>query len=248
MALVNLEIKNDIAVARMNNGVTNAIHPELIADLCETMNKAGKESTAIILTGNERFFSMGFDLPRVMAFDRQGLSSFLFEFQHMLFQLATLPVPVISALTGHAVAGGAILAIACDYRIAKSEKMKTGFNESLLGLTIPCLAELMLCRCVGSRKSQHLLAEGTLITAEDAVSIGLFDEACVLESVMDRAFYKARLLQEIPLETFAAIKSNQLEDIRKKYLARVKPKTEQFMDLWFTKETQKRLSMAMKKF
>ncbi|OGR26791.1 MAG: hypothetical protein A2277_17420 [Desulfobacterales bacterium RIFOXYA12_FULL_46_15] len=248
MALVDLEIKKDIAIARMNNGVTNAINPELIAGLSEITDKVKKEAAVMILTGNDRFFSMGFDLPRVMELDRPGLSSYLFEFQNMLFQIATLPVPVICALTGHAVAGGAILAIACDYRIAKSEKMRIGFNESLLGLTVPCLAELMLARFVGCRISQQLLVEGTLIQAEGAVSLGLIDDAGPMDTVMERAFQKARQLQEIPLETFAAIKENQLEDIRKKYLARVRPKTGQFVDLWFTKETQKRLSIAMKKF
>ncbi len=248
MTLANLEIKNDIAVIRMDNAVTNAISPELIADLSETMDKAKKDAAVMVLTGNERFFSMGFDLPRVMELDRPGLLSYLFDFQNMLFEMATLPVPVISALTGHAIAGGAILAIVCDYRIAKSEKMKIGFNESLLGLTIPCLAELMLVRCVGARIAQHLLVEGSLITAEHAVSLGLIDTVCPLGAVMEQAVHKARQLQEIPLKTFAAAKENQLEDIREKYFTRVKPKTEQFVDLWFTKETQKRLTNAMAKF
>ncbi len=248
MSLAELEIKNDMAFVRMNNGVTNAINPELIADLSLITGRIKNEAAAMILTGNDRFFSMGFDLPRVMGLDRPGLGTFLYDFQNMLFQIAFLPIPVIGALTGHAVAGGAILAIACDYRIAKSEKMKIGFNESLLGLTIPCLAELMLTRFVGCRISQRLRVEGSLIKSENAIPLGLVDETCPLDSVMERTVQKARQLQEIPLKTFSAIKENQLETIREKYLAGVTPKTEQFMDLWFTKETQRRLAMAMEKF
>lgn len=63
------------------------------------------------------------------------------------------------------------------------------------------------------------------------------------ELIAELSFITDRIQKEA-----AAIKENQLETIREKYLARVKPKTEQFMDLWFTKETQKRLSMAMEKF
>ncbi|MFA5906389.1 MAG: enoyl-CoA hydratase/isomerase family protein [Desulfobacula sp.] len=248
MPLIDMNIKDDIAVVQMNNGVTNAISPELIADLSESCIKVKKDAGAMILTGNDRFFSIGFDLPKVMGLDRSGLCSYLSDFQDMLFHIAFLPVPVICALTGHAVAGGAILAIVCDYRMAKSEKMSIGFNESLLGLTIPCLAELMLTRFTGQRISHRLLMEGALIKAENAVSLGLIDEIHPMDTVMERAVQKARQLQEIPLKTFAAIKDSHLEEIRERYLARVKPKTEQFMDLWFTRETQKRLSRAMEKF
>lgn len=248
MPLTDMELKNDIAFVRMNNGVTNAINPELIADLSDIMARIKKEAAAMILTGNDRFFSMGFDLPRVMGFDRSGLGTFLTDFQNMIFRMAFLPLPVIAALTGHAVAGGAILAIVCDYRIAKSEKLRIGFNESLLGLTIPYLAELMLDRFTGSRICSRLLVEGSLIKAENAISLGLMDEACPLDAVMERAVQKARQFMEIPGETFAAMKENHLEAVREKYLARVGPRTEQFMDLWFTKETQKRLARAMEKF
>ena len=248
MPLLDMEIKNDIAFVRMNNGVTNAVNPELIADLSAIMTRIKKEASAMILTGNDRFFSMGFDLPKVMGFDRSGLGTFLTDFQNMIFQIAFLPLPVIAALTGHAVAGGAILAIVCDYRIAKSEKLRIGFNESLLGLTIPYLAELMLEHFTGSRICSRLLVEGSLIKAENAISLGLMDEACPLDAVMERAVQKARQFLEIPRETFAAMKENHLAAVREKYLARVGPRTEQFRDLWFTKETQNRLARAMEKF
>ena len=248
MALADLEIKDDIAFLRLNNGVTNAISPELIADISIIIDRVKNEASAMILTGNDRFFSIGFDLPKIMGLDRSGLGTFLYDFQTMIFHIATLPLPVIAAQTGHAVAGGAILAIVCDYRIGKSDKLRIGFNESLLGLTIPWLAELMLNHFVGLRVSQRLRVEGSLIKAEDAVPMGLMDEACALDTIPDCSLQKIRQLQEIPLKTFAAIKENQLQPILESYLARVKPKTEQFMDLWFSKEAQKRLGMAMEKF
>ncbi|MCM2284055.1 MAG: enoyl-CoA hydratase/isomerase family protein [Desulfobacula sp.] len=248
MPLMDMEIKNNIAFVRMKNGVTNAVSPELIADLSGIMAKTKDDAAAMILTGNDRFFSMGFDLPRVMEFDRPKLGAYLADFQDMIFQMAFLPLPVIAALTGHAVAGGAILAIVCDYRIAKSEKFRIGFNESLLGLTLPYLAELMLERFTGSRICGRLMLEGSLIKAENAISLGLIDDICPLDGVMERAVQKARQLMEIPGETFAAMKDNHLAAVREKYLARIGPRTEQFMDLWFAKETQKRLAKAMEKF
>jgi len=248
MPVIDVEFKNDIALVRLKNGVTNAISLELISELSLILGKMEKDAAAMILTGNDRFFSMGFDLPRVMGFDRARLETYLTDFQSMLFQMAFLPLPVIVALTGHAVAGGAILAVACDYRIAKSDKLRIGFNESLLGLSLPYLAELMLDHFVGSRICGRLVAEGSLIKSENAAALGLVDEACPLGTVMERSIQKARQLLEIPAKTFAAMKENHLETIREKYLARVKSRTEQFMDLWFAKETQKRLASAMEKF
>ena len=78
-AAIDMEIEDGIAVARMNNGDINAINPELIAELSLITGRIQKEATAMILTGNDRFFSIGFDLPRVMEFDRPGLSSYLFD-------------------------------------------------------------------------------------------------------------------------------------------------------------------------
>ncbi|MDA8136844.1 MAG: enoyl-CoA hydratase-related protein, partial [Desulfobacteraceae bacterium] len=107
---------------------------------------------------------------------------------------------------------------------------------------------LMLERFTGSRICGRLMLEGSLIKAENAISLGLIDDICPLDGVMERAVQKARQLMEIPGETFAAMKDNHLAAVREKYLARIGPRTEQFMDLWFAKETQKRLAKAMEKF
>lgn len=248
MPLADLEINSGIACVKMKNGVTNALSPELIADLFFITQKIKKDATAVILTGNEKFFSLGFDLPKIIGFDMTNLATFLDDFQHLLFDWATLPIPAIAALCGHAVAGGAILSIVCDYRIAKSEKMKIGFNESLLGLSIPFLAELMLQKTVGMQTAHRLLVEGMLIDSSKALSIGLVDGICPEENIMEWALKKIRSLGEIPANTFCAIKKNQMEAIREIYLAKAQQRTRQFIDLWFTKETQQKLSKALEKF
>ncbi len=246
--MTDLRIDNGTAVLRLDNGITNPIHPEGIAELAMHLKTIQKQATALIVVGNDKFFSIGFDLPRVMTLDRRGLTDFLYDFQNLLLSMTCLPIPTIAALTGHAVAGGAILALGCDVRIARSDKIRIGFNESLLGLTIPWMAELLLTDITGPRACRRLMTEGLLLDASAAVDIGLADEHLPGPAVMERAEQKARQLANIPAPAFAAVKENLLGPIRDAYQSGVAARTEQFVDLWFLPDTQKRLTRALEKF
>lgn len=246
--MTDLRIDNGTAVLKLDTGITNPIHPEGVAELGMHLKTIEKQATALIVTGNDKFFSIGFDLPRVMTLDRPGLTDFLHDFQNLLLTMACLPIPTVAALTGHAVAGGAILALACDVRIARSDKIRIGFNESLLGLTIPWMAELLLTEITGPRTCRRLMTEGMLLDAPGAVGMGLADEHLPGPAVMERAEQKALELANIPAQAYAAVKENLMGPIRDAYRSGVSARTEQFADLWFSPDTRKRLTRALEKF
>jgi enoyl-CoA hydratase/carnithine racemase len=165
----------------------------------------------------------------------------------MTVNLFKAPLPTVCAVEGHAVAGGCILALACDYRIA-GEGRKLGLNEVLLGVPVPYLADLMLRQLVGDGPAKALLYEGGFIAAAEARTIGLVDDVCAKEDVEAQSIRKAQWLADLPRQAFAAIKANRVEALIQQYEAQARRKNEQFLDCWFDPGTQDLLKEAARKF
>ena len=117
MKLLRIEYQDKTYTVRLNRGVTNALNLELIRELTEILNKFKKNPAAqgLILTGsNEKFFSIGFDIPQLFGFTESDFKTFYKSYNQLCLNLYTLPKPTIAAITGHAIAGGCILALCCD--------------------------------------------------------------------------------------------------------------------------------------
>jgi Delta3-Delta2-enoyl-CoA isomerase len=248
MEKVRIEEKGDIAVLRLDNGVTNAMGSEMIGDLLEAVAQIRDNFKGMVLAGGEKFFSMGFDLPGLLPLDRTGMSDFFYGFNDACLALYTLPVPTACAVRAHAVAGGHILATTCDFRIAAEGKTKFGLNEIHLGVPVPYLADLIQRQLVPERAATNMLYQGSLFPVNEAKAMGLVDEVAAKEDVEDRAVKMVSELAALPAAAFAAIKENRVESVRRKYEKRFREKNEAFLDLWCTPETQQGLQAAAKKF
>ena len=128
MSKVNLEAHDDVAVLQLNNGVTNAISPELVDDLAKAVNRIKIEFNGMVLTGGDKFFCIGLDLPALLQLDQSDMVEFYARFERAIFDLYTLPVPTACAINGHATAGGAIFALTSDFRFVSSGRRFIGFN------------------------------------------------------------------------------------------------------------------------
>ena len=117
METVSLEHHGRVALVRLQHGVTNALSPKLIHGL-EAVFRRVKEDDAVnglVLTGsNEKFFSIGFDIPELFEMNKDDFRGFYRLFNQTCLELFTLPKPTVAAITGHAIAGGCILALCCD--------------------------------------------------------------------------------------------------------------------------------------
>ena len=126
-----------MAVIRLDNGVTNAINRGLLNDLQATLNEVRGVPPDWSWQGATKFFSIGFDLPTPDPMDREQFSVFWDDFNQLFYDIYTLPIPTLCAMRGHAVAGGAILALATDFRIGTAGKKRIGLNELKLGISGP---------------------------------------------------------------------------------------------------------------
>jgi len=248
MVKVKIEEYDNVAVVRLNDKVTNAISTTLVENLSATVNRIKGEYRGMILAGGTKFFSMGFDLPELLKFDRSGMTDFFYSFNKVVLGIFTLPIPTACAITGHAIAGGTILASSCDYRFLASGRKLMGLNEIKLGVPVPYLTDLMLRQIVGDRAATEMIYMGEFIEPEKALSIGLADEVLSQDKVENRALEKITELAALPGQAFAAIKANRVEAIRLAYEKNYKVKNEIFLDCWFSQPVQALLSKAAEKF
>ena len=248
MKTVLLEHSEDIAILRLKNGVTNAISPQLVYDLSAVVNECRNLCKGLILTGGSKFFSIGFDLPTLLSLNRNEIAEFYNRFNQAALDLFTLPVPTVCAISGHAIAGGTILALACDYRFVAQENKLLGLNEIKLGVPVPHLADLMLRHIVAERAATEIVYRGEFVTAADARQIGLIDEICTPDTLEARAVEKVLELAVLPAPAFAEIKDSRVAGIRSEFIEKHPAKSNGFLDCWFNPAVRVLLAEAAKKF
>lgn len=248
MAGATLETKGPIAVLRIENGATNAIGSSVLGDLERLLPEVRRNFRGLVLAGNSKFFSIGLDLPELLALDPGGMADFWHRYEDLVLGLYTLPIPTAAALAGHANGGGAILALACDYRFVVEGRKLISLNEVAIGVPVPYLADLLLRQITGDRAAVAIEYESRLVPPEEARAMGLVDAVCTPEEVESAAVEKVARVAAMPTRPFELTKQHRTREIPGKFQA-VRPELDRaFMDCWFMPETQGLLLEAAKKF
>ncbi|MCF8063503.1 MAG: enoyl-CoA hydratase/isomerase family protein [Deltaproteobacteria bacterium] len=248
MDKVAIEPRKDVAIIRLTHGVTNPIGPELVEELGRAFEQAGSEFRGVVLAGGKKFFSIGFDLPALLYLDRKGMSDFFHGFGRLLMEMTAAPVPTASAVCGHAVAGGTILMLATDYRIAATGRTLIGLNESRLGVPVPYAADLLLRHIAGDRVATDMAYRGELLEASRVEESGVVDQVAEKNEVEGLAVETVAEIAALPRESFAAIKENRIEAVLERYEKHGWAKNERFLDIWFSPEAQEGLKEAASTF
>ncbi len=201
-------VRNDrggVAVLRMEHGRANALDVELSAGLVQALHDAS-DAKAIVLTGTGSIFCAGVDLVRLTSGGAEYAETFLPALDGALRALFTFPRPVIAAMNGHAIAGGCILAAACDHRVMARGDGRVGVAELLVGVPFPPLAlELMRARLTFSAFQEAVLT-GRVYGTESALARGFVDELVDPPALLDRAVEVAAQMGSVPAATFAVTK------------------------------------------
>ncbi len=213
-------------------------------ELCDAL-RSELESVAkrddvrsVILTGTGSIFSAGVDLPRLLNAGGDYVSRFVKSLDDLLRTAFLVPKPVIAALNGHAIAGGAILAFACDYRLMSSGRI--GVPELLVGVPFPALALEIVRSAIPPHHLQSMLYFGRTLETAEAERMGIIDEAVDVEFLMTRATKVAEHFAMLAPEAFAMTK----RQIREPYLHA--PRT--MVDgIWAAAETHARIRAYLEK-
>ncbi len=205
--MIHRENAGDVAVLRMEHGKANAIDPDLFADLGAEFDAVeASGARALVLTGTGSMFSAGVDLFRVLDEGVPYLARFLPALSTTVRRLFTFPRPIVAAVNGHAIAGGCVLAAACDRRIMNRDQGKIGVTELLVGVPFPADALEALRFLLPERHVQSLVYSGRTMGAAEALEIGLVEEIAAGDAVLDAACQAAQRMAAIPADAFAISK------------------------------------------
>ena len=247
MSKISVESHGDIALLRLDNGVTNTIGRSVPREVMAALEEIRGGCGGMVLAGGQKFFSAGLALPELMSLDREEMSAFWEEFFRMTLELYTFPLPTASAICGHAVAGGCVLALTTDFRFGTSDGKKIGLNEMRLGVPVPYLTDMMLRQVVGDRAATEMLFRGDFYSLSQGFQFGLVSELCPPESVEERAIERMAELAGFNRPAMMASKENRVEEIRLRYQKDAEAKNAFFMECWFSEPVQTRLAEAARK-
>jgi enoyl-CoA hydratase/carnithine racemase len=251
MGWIEASTEEGVRVLKLNRGVTNPFNVELVDELGKHLQEVKDRqeiSSLVITSANEKFFSLGFDIPELYPKGLPEFEAFFRAFNLLCLELYTLPKPTIAALRGHTIAGGFILASCCDYRFLSQGKKFCSLNEINLGVPVPYLSDCILRQLVGDRRATAMMYSGAMIPAEEALQMGIVDALLPPDQVLPESVNKARTLGSLPAKAFGAIKANRTRSVAEAIRRCLDEDIQLFIKFWFMEETRERLKEAMKKF
>jgi enoyl-CoA hydratase/carnithine racemase len=233
---------------RLDRPPANALSPELIAALRDALAGApGDGARALVLSGSPRMFSGGLDVPLLLPLGRDAIAAAWRGFYALMRALATSSVPIAAAITGHAPAGGAVISLFCDFRVMTEGDFKIGLNEVQVGIPLPPVLFKAMRRLVGSGPAARLCIQGALVSAAEALRIGLVDELAPPEQVVERAVAWCQALLALPPRAMAVTRARARADLTALFEEETQVEIDGVLDDWFSEETQRVLGEVVEK-
>ncbi len=203
---VQVSIDDGVAVVRLDDGKANAVSPTLLRGLHDALDRASADASAVAFVGREGKFSAGYDL----AYMQQGpdqTHELVKAGGELLVRLYTHPQPTVAAVTGHALAAGALLCLACDTRIGAADvSAKLGLNETAIGMGLPWYGVRLGEARLSMRHRQRAVLQAEIYDMAGAVDAGFLDETVPLADLETTAVATARRLGQLPASAYAFTK------------------------------------------
>jgi Delta3-Delta2-enoyl-CoA isomerase len=238
----------DVRELRMSRPPVNALSTELLGALREAIEQAPAEGArAVVVSGGPGMFTAGLDIPLLIGLDREGIAKLWRELYGMMRALACSPIPVVAAITGHAPAGGTVIAVYCDRRVAARGDFKMGLSEVQVGIPLPPMIFKALLRQVGAREAERMAVGGLVLSPEQALSAGLVDEVVAVEEVVERAVAWCRGLLALPADAMLATRRLARADLAALFEGGSEEELRAVVDNWWSPETQNVLKALVKR-
>lgn len=234
---------------RMSHAPVNAMSPDFIQGLTSTIDEQAQKHRALVLSGLPGMFSAGLDLITLSKMDRSQAGDFWRQFFGLLRTIGACPVPIAAAITGHSPAGGAVMAIHCDYRVMARGEFKIGLNEVQVGLVVPRQIQRVLARLLGTHRAERLLVAGAMLSPDEAVQAGFVDELIEgYDSVVERAVDWCARHVSLPRNAMSRTREIIRADMMSNYDDLGEEDLEAFTDVWFSEETQQVVGEVIERF
>ena len=237
---VRSELRGDgVLVVTLDKPPANAIDERLLRDLLACVRDAERDegARAVVVTGAGALFSGGFDFAVPRREDAVALDLYdLYQESHLA--LLTLSKPTVAMVNGHAIAGGLVLALACDVRLARRCGDRFGFNEVAVGASFPRAAfEIVRLRLTHAAASELLLG-AALYPFADGLRLGVFDELIDGPELEQVTLARAARLGAYPREAYAHTKAALVAAAAARIRAETPEDALRTMSVWITDESR----------
>jgi enoyl-CoA hydratase len=210
------EARDGITLLRMTHGRANAWDIEFVEGFRREL-EAAAASRALIITGGGKIFCAGVDLPRLLEEGAPYVERFIPLMGKLVRELFELPVPVVSAVNGHAIAGGGIIALASDYAVMADGEARIGVPELTVGVPFPAAPLEEVRYAIPGDRLRAIVNLGRTLRPAEALTHGLVDEVVPADVLIERALTVAGQLAAIPAASFRLTK----ERLRAEAVARI---------------------------
>ena len=246
--MIERERSDGILTLRLAHGKASAMDVELLEALSAEVEAVARsaDTRAVILTGTGSIFSAGVDLFRILEGGPAYVDRFVPLLSTFVRALFALPVPVVAAVNGHAIAGGGVMTLAADYRLMAEGSGRIGVPELLVGVPFPAAPLEVVRFVVPPHRLQALVYTGRTSRPHDALAEGLLDEVVPADALAARAREVAAQLAALPPEVFRVTK----QALRADALARMDAAAEYDRGvhaLWSAPETHARIRDYMER-
>jgi enoyl-CoA hydratase/carnithine racemase len=248
MKMIDIIDHDHVRELRLDRPPANALDPALLDAIAREVIKApGAGADAVVLSGAPGMFTGGLDVPHLLGLDQDTFADALGSFFAAMRALAASEVPVAAAITGHSPAGGAVLALFCDWRVMAEGEYHIGFNEVRIGIPMPEVVVGLVARTMGARRAEQLCVTGQLLDPQQARAIGFVDQVVALDRVVETAVDWCRHVTAAPMLAIARTRRACRSDLVDLVERCREPDTAALADAWFRPEVQEPLQQLVRK-
>jgi enoyl-CoA hydratase len=209
---VGYEAKDGVATITLDDGKVNAMAPAFFDALNAALDRAERETpTAVVVAGREGYFSAGLNLKLLPTLAPQEFGRAMVAFGEIMLRVYTFPIPCIAAVTGHAIAGGAFLALACDERYVADGPYKLHINEVAIALPLPTWALVIAQNAIPSRWQTEAILQARPYAPAEALTREIIHGVAPQDAVVARAHEAVARIAGLDQKAYAAAKSRMRE-------------------------------------
>ena len=237
-SLIDVDRQAGVTVVTLRRPPVNAMNIDLTEEIASAFQNLGKDRSvkSVVLTGHGKSFCAGVDLKTVPAFGPADQRRMVDALNRAFYAVYSCPVPVIGAINGHAIAGGLVLALCCDWRIAANTAFLTGLTEVHVGVPYPIGAMEVVRQELRPEIARRTILFGRNMTASAGFEAGLFDEMVEADALPGRALAAANEFAALPQAAFIASK-RQLRKRAYEAIEAAIAGAEPLLKSWLSRET-----------
>jgi enoyl-CoA hydratase len=219
---IHATLEDRVLRIKLDDGKANTIESHWVRQLGEALDLGERQAGAVLFEGRPGRFCAGLDLKVLPTLGKDALVAFVRSYQDVMLRLFLYPRPVVCAIAGHAIAGGAILALASDRRWMAEGDFQIGLREVAIGIPLPTFGCELAKATLPPPSWTGAVLRGELYAPADALRVGMVDRVTSAEALEREALAEARAMAMLPDMAFARTKAT----LRREFAERIRAATE----------------------